>query len=127
MPTARTTPKPTSIAAYIAAAPAAGKPLLNELYALLKGVAPQAQENIKWNSPVFEQGRILFSFSAHRQHANFIPTPATLEAFPKELEGFTVGKMALQLPYDKPLPKALIKKLAKHRLKDVLENDARWM
>ncbi|HEY0976032.1 MAG TPA: DUF1801 domain-containing protein [Flavobacteriales bacterium] len=127
MPTARTTPKPTTIAAYIAAAPEQSKPLLNGLYALLKSVAPEAQEAIKWNSPVFEEGRILFAFSAHRTHVNFMPTPATLEAFRKELDGFTVGTMALQLPYDKPFPKALIKKLAQHRLKEVRENDARWM
>jgi hypothetical protein len=33
----------------------------------------------------------------------------------------------MQFPYDKPLPKALITKIAKYRLKDVRDNDARWM
>ncbi|MDX9750728.1 MAG: DUF1801 domain-containing protein [Flavobacteriales bacterium] len=122
-----TSPKPTTIAAYIAAAPAEARPLLNELYALLKSVAPDAKEAIKWGSPVFEEGRILFAFSAHRKHANFVPTPASLAPFKKELAGFTVGRIAMQLPYDKPLPKALIRKIALHRAKDVRENDARWM
>lgn len=90
-------------------------------------MAPDAQEAIKWNSAVFEEGRILFAFSAHSKHINFVPTPASLEPFRKELEGHTVGRISLQLPYDKPLPKTLIRKIAKHRLKDVRENDARWM
>ncbi len=127
MATTKGTHKPTTIAAYIASAPAQAQPLLKELYALLKGVAPDAQEAIKWSSAVFEEGRILFAFSAHAKHINFIPTPASLEPFRKELEGRTVGRISLQLPYDKPLPKALIRKIAKHRLKDVRENDARWM
>lgn len=122
-----TTPRPTTIAAYIAAAPAEAQPLLNELYALLKSVAPKATEAIKWGSPAFEEGRILFAFSAHRKHANFMPTPASLAAFKEELAAFTLGRMAMQLPYGKPLPKALLRKIATHRLKDVRENDARWM
>lgn len=122
-----TTLKPATIAAYIDAAPDEAKPLLNELYTLLKSVAPKATEAIKWGSPVFEEGRILFAFSAHRKHANFIPTPASLAAFKEELAAFTVGRMAMQLPYDKPLPKALLRKIATHRVKDLRENDARWM
>lgn len=123
----RNKPKPITIAAYIAAAPAEAQPLLNELYALLKSVAPKATEAIKWGSPAFEEGRILFAFSAHRKHANFMPRPASLAAFKEELAAFTVGRMAMQLPYGKPLPKALLRKIATHRAKDVRENDARWM
>lgn len=127
MPTARATPKPTTIAGYIDGAPEAAKPLLRELYTLLKSLAPKADEAIKWGSPVFEEGRILFAFSAHRDHANFMPTAASFAPFQKELADFTVGKMAMQLPYDRPLPKRLLRKIATHRLKDVRENDARWM
>lgn len=124
MPT--TKQKPTTIAAYIAAAPPEGQALVHELYTLLRAVAPNAKEGIKWNAPVFEEGRILFAFSAHRSHANFMPTEASFEPFREELEGYTVGRMALRLPYDHPLPKALVRRIAQHRLKDVRENDARW-
>ena len=56
-----------------------------------------------------------------------MPTRTALEPFKKELEKYVTGKDTLQLPYDKPLPKALIKRIAVYRAKDVREHDARWM
>ena len=50
--------RPTTIAEYIAAAPAAGQPHLRQLYAILKSVAPQAQEAIKWGTPFFIEPRL---------------------------------------------------------------------
>jgi uncharacterized protein YdhG (YjbR/CyaY superfamily) len=57
-----------------------------------------------------------------------MPTRSALEPFKKELEKYTTGKDTIQLPYDKPpLPKALIRKIAAFRAKEVKEKDARWM
>jgi uncharacterized protein YdhG (YjbR/CyaY superfamily) len=100
---------------------------LRELRAILKKVAPNATEAIKWGSPVFEENRILFSFKAFKSHINFMPTRSALEPFKEELTGFKTGKDTIQLPYDKPLPKALITKIATYRARDVRENDAHWM
>lgn len=119
--------RPTTIDEYIHSAPAVAQPMLHELRALLRTVAPNSTEAIKWGSPVMEENRILFSFTAHKSHINFMPTESTLRYFTKELEKFKTGKDTIQLPYDKPLPKALITKIAKHRAKDVRDNDARWM
>ncbi len=97
------------------------------MHALLKRVAPEATEAIKWGNPVFEEGRILFAFSAHKEHINFAPTPAALAAFKRKLAKHKTGKSTLQIPYDKPLPEDLVCKLAEYRIKDVRDNDARWM
>ncbi len=56
------------------------------MYAILKRIAPEAEEAIKWGTPFFVEPRFLFAFSAHKAHLNFAPTPAALEAFRKELE-----------------------------------------
>ena len=56
-----------------------------------------------------------------------MPTKTTLNSFKEELAAYTTGKDTIQFPYDKPLPKALIRKIAAYRAKDVKENDARWM
>jgi uncharacterized protein YdhG (YjbR/CyaY superfamily) len=90
-------------------------------------VAPDATEAIKWGSPVFEQGRILFAFSAHKAHINFAPTPSAMAPFREELAEHRTGKGTLQIPYDKPVPGALIRKIARFRVRDVRENDAKWM
>jgi uncharacterized protein YdhG (YjbR/CyaY superfamily) len=100
---------------------------LQKLYTVLKKVAPNATEAIKWGNPVFEEGRILFAFSAHKAHINFAPTPAALDAFRDELAKHKTGKGTLQIPYDKPVPSDLIRRIATFRVKDVRENDARWM
>jgi uncharacterized protein YdhG (YjbR/CyaY superfamily) len=119
--------RPATIAEYIDAAPPEARAHLRCICDLLRKVAPKASETIKWGVPVFEERRILFAFSAHRKHANFAPTPAALAAFKTELSKHKTGKGTLQIPYDKPVPSALISKLARYRLKDVRENDARWM
>jgi uncharacterized protein YdhG (YjbR/CyaY superfamily) len=56
-----------------------------------------------------------------------MPTHRTLDYFKKELKEYKTGKDTIQFPYDKPLPKTLIRKIALHRARDVRENDARWM
>lgn len=55
-------PRPATIDAYIAAAPAAGQPHLRQphlrqLHALLQGVAPKAEQVIKWGHPCFVEPR----------------------------------------------------------------------
>ena len=119
--------KPTTIAEYIDAAPKEGQQKLRELHAILKKIAPDAAEKLKWGNPVFEEKRILFAYSAFKDHLNFMPTRTTLEHFKEELAEYTTGKDTIQFPYDKPLPKALIRKIAAFRARDVRENDARWM
>ena len=119
--------KPTTIAAYIKAAPEEAQPKLREIRAILKKVAPKATETLKWGSPVFEENRILFAYAAFKSHLNFMPTPSALTPFKEELAAYKTGKGTIQFPYDKPLPKTLIRKIAVFRAKDVRENDARWM
>ena len=45
--------RPTTIAEYIRAAPREGQPHLRRLYTILKSVAPEAEETIKWGTPFF--------------------------------------------------------------------------
>lgn len=118
---------PTTVSEYIGAAPKEAQKHLRDLRSLLKSAAPLATEALKWGSPVLEEQRILFSYSAHKSHLNFMPTGPALAPFKKELAEFKTGKDTIQFPYDKPLPKALIRKIATYRSKQVREKDARWM
>ena len=119
--------KPTTVDEYIEAASGEAQERLQEIRAVLKKVVPNAREILKWGSPVFEEERILFSYSAYKSHLNFSPTGPAMEPFKRELAKFKTGKDTIQFPYDKPLPKALIRKIAAFRAKPVRENDARWM
>lgn len=119
--------KPTTVTEYINSAPKEARQKLLEMRAILKTVAPNATEALKWGSPVFEEKRILFAYTAYKSHLNFMPTHPAMEPFKKELAAYTTGKDTIQFPYDKPLPKMLIRKIAAFRAKEVREKDARWM
>ncbi len=119
--------KPTTVDEYINAAPKEARSKLRELRAILIKVAPNATQTLKWGSPVFEEKRILFAFTAYKSHINFMPTGPAMKPFKKELASYTTGKDTVQFAYDKPLPKALIRKIAAFRLKEVRKKDARWM
>lgn len=115
---------PTTIAEYIEAAPSAGQSHLRELYTLLKSVAPEAEETIKWNTPFFIEPRFLFAFSAHQAHLGFCPMAEALEPFRKELTKYEITRMGvLKIPYSESLPKDLIRRIAEHRLQMVSDRD----
>jgi uncharacterized protein YdhG (YjbR/CyaY superfamily) len=119
--------KPKTVEEYINAVPDNAREKLLELRSILRSVAPNATEELKWGQPVFIEKRILFSFAAFKHHLRFMPTGPSLAPFTNELSAFKKGKDTVQFSYDEPLPKELILKIATYRYKDVIENDAKWM
>ena len=123
----KTEVKTGAIEAFIKKSPAAAQPKMREMHALLRKAAPGATESIKWGNPAFSYKRILFIFGGFKSHIGFYPTPSAMKAFAKELSKFEVGAGSVQFPLDKPLPKTLITKIAKFRVKESLEKDGKWM
>lgn len=114
----------TSIDEYIRAAPEEGQAQLRQLYSILKNVAPAAQDIIKWGTPFFVEPRFLFAFSAHKKHLGFTASPAGLEPFRDELEGYEITKAGiLKIPYVDPLPEKLIRRIAELRIQVVSERE----
>jgi uncharacterized protein YdhG (YjbR/CyaY superfamily) len=113
--------RPATIAEYIQAALTEGQPHLLELYQILKDVAPQAEEAIKWGVPFFVEPRFLFAFSAHKAHLNFTPDAKGLAPFRDELGPYRTTQGSLQIRYAEPLPQALIRRIAERRVRDLRE------
>ena len=120
--------KPKTIPQYIKAAPRAGQPHLRRLHAILERVAPKAQQTLKWNTPFFVEPRFLFAFSAHKAHVSFAPMAKALDHFREDLKGHDTTRNFLKIPYDKPLPEALIRRIAKYCVQNVRRksSDAFW-
>ncbi|MBC7918683.1 MAG: DUF1801 domain-containing protein [Rhodoferax sp.] len=120
--------RPTTVDEYIQAAPAAGQPHLRRIRAILKKAAPKADEVIKWGNPFFIEPRFLFAYSAHKAHLSFAPGETALVEFAKELAGHDTTKNFLKIPYNKPLPEDLIRKIAEYRVRVVSErtDDSFW-
>src|SRR5688500_5639579 len=76
--------KPANVDEYIASASKEAQKKLREIRAILKKVAPKATEALKWGSPVFEEKRILFAYSAFKSHLNFMPTRSALKPFKED-------------------------------------------
>lgn len=113
--------RPATIGEYIGAAARERQPHLRALYAILKSVAPQAHETIKWGNPFFVEPRFLFAFSAHKAHVSFAAGLETLRVFRDDLKKHSTTKNFLRIPYTESIPEDLIRKIATYRVNAVKE------
>ena len=79
-------------------------------------VPPQATETISYRIPAFRHNGILVWFAAFSDHCSLFPTASTLKTFKQELKGYVISKGTIQFPLDRPLPRALIRKIVKARV-----------
>ena len=98
-----------------------------QLRRTIKKAAPKAIETISYSMPAYKYEGPLVYFAAYKNHIGFYPGGSPLTSLKSRLTAYKTSKGTIQFPYDKPLPKTLIRKIAAYRAKDVRENDARWM
>jgi uncharacterized protein YdhG (YjbR/CyaY superfamily) len=109
----RGVPAASTVDAYLkpVKAPARGK--LEQLRALIRAVAPKAEEGISYGMPYYKYlGRSLCGFALFKNHIGFFPG-AIVSDFTEELAGYETAKGTVRLPLDKPLPVSLIRKMLK--------------
>jgi uncharacterized protein YdhG (YjbR/CyaY superfamily) len=107
-----------TIKAYLADQNKEVLPILKEMYKIVKGAAPKAEEAIKYGMPTLVGKKSLVHFAAMKGHLGFYPTPSAIEHFIKELEPYSTSKGCVRFLYNKPLPKTLITKMVKFRVKE---------
>ena len=105
--------KPETIDAYIAMQDAAVQPRLREVRDILRAALPEAEERMSWSMPTFWKGRNIIHFAASKKHLGLYPGGEATAVFADRLTGFDVSKGTIRLPYDKPLPVALIADIAR--------------
>ena len=118
--------RPESITEYINAAPKEARAKLREMRACIRESAPGSKESLKWGMPAFSYRRILVTFAAFKHHIGFYPTPSAVKAFAKDLSKFVTAKGSIQFPLEKPLPLPLIRKITAFRVRESVEEDAKW-
>ncbi len=94
---------------------------LEEMRRRILEVVPDAEQTIKYAMPAFLKDGVCFvCIAPFKNHINW--SPYSSKVFPvlaDELEGYVVSKGSMQFAVDKPLPKALVKKLIKVRLAQI--------
>lgn len=108
-----------SIDAYIGSFPKEIQARLRQVYKVLRAVAPDATEAIKYQMPTFVLGENLIHFAAFHNHIGLYPTPSGITAFKPQLSSYVHSKGAVQFPHDHPLPTGLIQEIAEFRVREV--------
>ena len=111
----------TSIDEYIATFPEDVQKILQELRAVIKAAAPDAQETISYQIPTFTLNGNLVHFGAWKKHIGFYPTSSGTQAFEQELSVYESAKGSIKFPIDKPLPLELIGRIVKFRVAENLK------
>ena len=108
---------PQDVDEYLAGVPEPARSTLNKVRAAIRtAVPPGTTETISYGMPAFKHNGVLVWYAAFSNHCSLFPTGAVLEAFKKELKGFSTSKGTIQFSTEKPLPAALVKKMVKARV-----------
>jgi len=117
-------PVPQTIDDYISGFPLDVQAILEKIRQTIRKAAPQAEEMINYGIPTFTLKGNLVHFAAFKKHIGFYPTPTGMEAFKQELKVCVRAKGSVQFPLERPMPLALIKKIARFRVKENLARAA---
>lgn len=115
--------KPENIEEYIKSFPEEIQKKLQEMKAIIKENAPEAEETISYAIPTFKlNGKALVHFAGFKNHIGFYALPTGHEAFKKEFSVYKTGKGSVQFPLDKELPAELITRVVRFRIQELAEN-----
>ena len=106
---------------YLAKVDEPKRATLQKLRQTIRDVLPDAEEVISYGMPAFRlNGRVIAGFAAFKNHLAYLPhSGSVLAELQDELTGYKSAEGSLHFPIDKPLPKALVKKLIAARLRQV--------
>ena len=99
--------------------------ILEKVRATVKKAVPAAKETISYKIPTFTlNGTYLIYFAGYKKHIGLYPVPMGKTEFQKELSIYSSGKGTAKFPLEQAMPLALIRKIAKYRMKEVLAKTA---
>jgi uncharacterized protein YdhG (YjbR/CyaY superfamily) len=105
------------IDAYVAAAPSATRPILQEIRAIVREEAPDAEERISYRMPAFFQNGAIVYFAPFKRHIGMFPPVKGDAALDKALAKYRGEKGNLRFPLDAPMPYPLIRRVVRAQLK----------
>lgn len=118
--------KPTTVDEYLATVPEPARTTLAAMREMMREIVPDAVEVISYGMPGYKlNGDAVGGFAAFKEHCSYFPHSGdTLAGFPDVMAKYGGTKSGLHFALDKPLPKALVKKLVKARIAEGLERKA---
>jgi uncharacterized protein YdhG (YjbR/CyaY superfamily) len=99
---------------------------LERIRGIAKKVVPDADEVISYGMPTLKyKNKSFLGFDLHTNHIGIYPYGGEeIEVFKKELSelnySFSFG--AIRIPFNKPIPETLLKKIIQHRIERIINN-----
>ncbi len=112
--------KPKTVDEYIAVAAPNVKEHLIQLRIAVIQAAPEAQEGISYEMPVYKQNGVIVYFGGFTKHVSLFPGPEAIVKFKEELIDYKTSNGTIQFSINKKIPVTLVKKIVKFRLKENL-------
>src|SRR5215472_5696005 len=103
---------------YFSGLPKSTRDSMQKLRDVIKQVAPKAEEVISYNMPALKWNGMLVWYAAFKKHIGFYPKASAIAAFKEELKDYKTSKGAIQLPLEKAIPAALVKKIVRFRVEE---------
>ena len=93
---------------------------LEALRVAILELIPEAEQGISYGMPAFRlRGKTIAGFAAFKNHLSYLPhSGRVLGELAGDLSGYTMTKGSLHFPVDRPLPKAVVKKLLAARVRE---------
>ena len=114
------------VEAYILSKSPEARRRLTELRSLLREVAPDASEALKWGKPAFIEDGILFQYAALKNHISLHPTPSVIDALRDQLQSYEISQNTIRFSLVNPIPKELVLQIAELRLFQKTEQGRAW-
>ena len=116
-----TSPRKTTMDAYLQSLPADQRAALDKLRKDIKAAAPLAEEGLSYGLPGFRlDGRPLACFAAAASHCSLYPMSANvILRHADDLARYETSKGTIRFPAGKPLPTTLVRKIVKTRMAEL--------
>ena len=112
---------------YLASLDEPKRSTLEALRQAILEIIPEAEQGISYGVPAFRlDGKVVAGFAAFKNHLSYLPHSGSV--FPElgdEIARYKTSSGALQFPVDRPLPKAIVRKLIAVRKRQALGRQAR--
>lgn len=114
-------PQPRAVEEYLAGIGEPHRSTLLATRAMLRSILPGASEALKYGMPTFVVcGKSIASYAAFKEHCSYFPhSGRVLTRAGGAIAEYGTSKGGLRFPTDRPLPKAIVKRLVRLRLDEL--------
>lgn len=111
---------------YLKTVPEPQRSTLKKLRQTIRKIEPKAKEVISYGMPAYKiDDGIICGFLSAKKHCSYFPfSGSVLKELVKETAKYDQSKGTLRFDIGKPLPEALVRKLIRVRIKQLIEKNA---